>query len=260
MAAETQYTANTGMQTISTANSNLDGTGTLSSAIITGASNGTLIKSVTVKAIGNTTQGMVRLFIYDGSNTKLLTEVAVTAVTKSSNDPAFEVRVPLNYTLKSGWALKASTEKAESFNVLAEGQNWTYYATSVRADTTKYAAYNAAATISTANTNLDGTGTLGVPLAATGNGSIIRNVFIKANGNTTDGMVRLFLYDGTNSKLLTEVPVSAVTQSATNPTFSHTVHFTNTFALKSGWQLKASTEKAESFSIVSEAFDLSYPA
>ena len=64
MAEETQYVANTGMQTISTANSNLDGTGTLSSAILTGSANGTLIKTVTVKAQVTTTQGMVRLYIY----------------------------------------------------------------------------------------------------------------------------------------------------------------------------------------------------
>jgi hypothetical protein len=53
MAAETQYTANTGMVKISTANSNLDGSGTLGT-VLTGASNGTLIKTVTVKATSNT--------------------------------------------------------------------------------------------------------------------------------------------------------------------------------------------------------------
>src|SRR3990172_4619435 len=160
MAEETQYTANTGMQTISTENVNLDGSGTLSSAIVTGASNGTLIKTVTIKAQVNTTQGMVRLFIYDGTNTKLISEIEIPAVTKGANDPAFEITIPVDYALKSGWSLKASTENSESFNVIAEGLDWVYYTTSVRPESSKYTANTGMQTASTANTNLDGSGTL----------------------------------------------------------------------------------------------------
>src|ERR1051326_4588502 len=257
MAAETQYTMNTAQVTISTANSNLDGTGTLGT-VLTAASSGTLIKTVTVQAIVSTTQGMVRLFLYDGTNTKLLQEVEIPAVTKSSNDPAYSFTVPLNFCLKSGWVLKASTEKAESFNIIAEGEDWTYYATSVRSDTTKYTAYNAATSIATANTNLDGTGTMGTALVSSG--ANVWSVTIKAIVNTTDGMVRLFLYDGTNVKLLKEVPVRATTKSATAKAFEQEVRFPNGFALKSGWQLRAATEKAETFKIIAESTDLSYPA
>jgi len=257
MAAETQYTMNTGQVTISTANSNLDGTGTLGT-VLTAASNGTLIKTVTVKAIVSTTQGMVRLFIYDGTNTKLILEVEIPAVTKSFNDPAFETTVPLNFSLKSGWILKASTEKGESFNVIAEGQNWTYYATSVRSDTTKYAAYNAATSIATANTNLDGTGTMGTALVSSG--ANLLSVTIKAIVSTSDGMVRLFLYDGAAVKLFKEIPVRATTKSATARAFEYVVRFPDGFALKSGWQLRASTEIAETFKVIAESLDLSYPA
>jgi len=168
MAAETQYTANTGMVTISTANSNLDGSGTLSSAIITGASNGTLIKTVTIKASGSTTQGMIRLFVYDGTNTKLITEIEVPAVVPSYEYPAFGINVPLDFSLKSGWSLKASTENAENFNVIAEAQDWAYYVSSVRSETTKYTAKNGLAAISTANTNLDGSGTMSTVLTSIG--------------------------------------------------------------------------------------------
>lgn len=259
MAAETQYIANTGIGVISTANTNLDGTGTLVN-ILTGASNGTLIKTVTIKARVSTTQGMVRLFIYDGFNTKLLLEVEIPAVTKSASEPAFEITIPLNLTLKSGCILKASTEKAETFNVIAEGLNWSYYTSSVRADTTNSIIYNAATTISTANTNLDGTGTMGTALVASNNGANIQSVTIKARVNTTAGMVRLFLYDGTNVRLLTEVPVTATTKSATAKAFEHVVRFPDGFALKAAWQLRASTEKAESFSVVAESIEWNYPA
>ena len=64
MAAETQYTPNTGLATINTANSNVDGSGTLGTVLTADANKkGTFIKSVTVKASTDTAQGMVRLFI-----------------------------------------------------------------------------------------------------------------------------------------------------------------------------------------------------
>lgn len=262
MAEETQYTANTGMQTISTANTNLDGTGTLSAAIITGASNGTLIKTVTVKAQVNTTQGMVRLFVYDGSNTKLLTEIEIPAVTKGANDIAFETTIPLNYSLKSGWSLKASTEKGETFNVIAEGLDWTYYASSVRPESSKYTANTGMQTVSTANSNLDGTGTLSSSIiTGASNGTQLMSITIKALVNTTAGMVRIFLYDGSNTKLLKEIQVLAVTKSATAQAFFERVDFDgNGFSLKSGWSIKASTEKAESINVIVEGLDWVYPA
>src|ERR1051325_484701 len=157
MAEETQYTPNTGMVTVSAA-------GSISAAIITGASNGTLVKSAIIKAQVNTTHGKISLYISDGTNNRLFMEVNVQAITKSSVTPAFQVIVPINFKLKSGWSIKASTANAETFNVIVEGQDWTYYATSVRLETTKYVAYNAATTVSTANSNLDGTGTLGTAL------------------------------------------------------------------------------------------------
>jgi hypothetical protein len=125
MSERAKYSANTGLALISTANSNLNGTGTLGS-VITGASNGTLIKSITIKAIGNTTRGMIRLFIYDGSNTRILEEIKIPAVTKSSIDHSFEITLYINYTLKAGYTLKASTENAETFAITANGLDWTY--------------------------------------------------------------------------------------------------------------------------------------
>jgi len=263
MAAETQYTANTGMVSISTANTNLDGTGTLGTVLTASAAGtaGTLIKSVTVKATGNTTQGMVRLFIYDGTNTRLVAEIEVPAVTKGANDPAFEVRMETNFALKALEELRASTEKAESFNVIAEGLNWAYYASSVRSETTKYTANTGVVSIATANTNLDGTGTLGDVLTAASNGTLIQSVMVKAIVSTTAGMIRLFLYDGSSTKLLMEVPVSATTQSATAHTFARKITFNgNGLILKSGWHLKASTEKAENHTIAAEGLDITYPA
>lgn len=123
-----KYTANTGTTLISTANSNLNGTGTLGT-VITAASNGTLITRVFIKATTTVTRGMVRLFIYDGTNTCLLKEVSVnpvTIVTTTGIDQSFEAILDMNFNLKSGECLKASTEIANSFSVTAEGLDWTY--------------------------------------------------------------------------------------------------------------------------------------
>ncbi len=121
-----KYTANTGMALISTANSSLSGAGTLG-IVLTAASNGTLIKTITVNAIVNTTQGMVRLFIYDGSSlTELIEEFEIPPSIKSGTFPAYSVSYNVNYNLNAGYILKASTENAESFIVIAEGLDWAY--------------------------------------------------------------------------------------------------------------------------------------
>jgi hypothetical protein len=84
---------------------------------------------------------------------------------------------------------------------------------------------------------------------------------IKATVNTTDGMIRIFLWDGANTKLFREIPVNATTKSATAHSFSHRVVFgEDGFALKSGWQLAVATEKAETFNVVTEGLSWEYPA
>ena len=266
MAAETQYTANTGMAVISTANGETDGSGTLGTVLTSPASgaSGTLVKTVTIKAQGNTTHGMVRLFVYDGVTTRLVREIEISAVTKSATDPAFEITVPLDLHLEPSGILKASTQNAETFNVIAEGQDWAYYTTSVRPESTNYTADNSGmVTISTANSNLDGTGTLGTVFTANSDvkGALISSVTIKAQVSTTFGMIRLFLYDGTNTRLLTEVQVSAVTKSAIAHSFFARVNFGGRgFALQKSYALKASTENAESFNVHAEVLEWTYPA
>lgn len=261
MAAETQYTANTGMVVISTANSNLDGTGTLGT-VLTAASNGTLVKRITIKAQGTVTQGMVRLFVYDGSsNTRLIEEVLIPAITQGSTEMSFEQTIECNYRLQSGYILKAATQNAETFNVIAEGLNWTYYGSSVRPESTNFTANTGMALISTANSNLDGSGTLGTVLTASSskNGCRIESITIKAIVNTSYGMVRLFISDGTNKRLITEIFVPAITKSSVASSFSRKITLGN-FELKANYSLLASTQNAESFVIIAEGMDWEYPA
>jgi len=258
MAEVTQYAANTGMVTISTANSNLDGTGTLGT-VLTSENNGTLIKTVTIKSQGSTTEGMVRLFVYDGTNTRLLKEIEVPAVTQSAIFPSFETIVSLNFSLKAGYSLKASTENAETFNVIAEALNWSYYATSVRTDTTEYTANTGSGNISTANGNLNGIGTIVQILTASGSGTSIESITTKCQVSPPKGMVRLFIDDNNGHVLLfREVPIKPITKSSTATSFENTLVFENDFELQAGYSISAATQFGNTFSIAVEGLDWTY--
>lgn len=109
--------------------------------------------------------------------------------------------------------------------------------------------------ISTANTNRDGTGTIGTVFTAGSSGSRIDMIDVQATATTTAGMIRLFVHDGTTAFLVAELPVVAVTPSATNPAYSQQLN-TNTMTqflpivLPTGYSLRASTNNAEAFNVI----------
>lgn len=105
------------------------------------------------------------------------------------------------------------------------------------------------AAISTANTNRDGTGTLGTVVTAGSSGSRIDGVVVQASGTTTAGMVRLFLHDGTNARLWHEVQVTAITPSASVAAFRSELILDQPVILANGWSLRASTHNAEAFNV-----------
>ena len=102
--------------------------------------------------------------------------------------------------------------------------------------------------ISTANTNRDGTGTLGTVFSAGTNGSRIDMIAVQAIAATTAGMVRLFMHDGTNARLYREFEVAAVTPSGTVPAWRlNEMVMDPPLLLPNGWSLRASTHNGESF-------------
>jgi hypothetical protein len=116
--------------------------------------------------------------------------------------------------------------------------------------------------ISTANTARDGSGTTVAvatgPSSAqgTGVGKRIAAVMIVATGTTTAGMVRFFLSidGGTNKRLIAEVPVPAITVSATVAAYATTVPQLVGVVLQgqvssASCILYAATEKGETFNV-----------
>lgn len=102
--------------------------------------------------------------------------------------------------------------------------------------------------VSAANTNRDGTGTLVTVKTAGASGTKIEQIDIIATGTTTAGVVRLFIYDGTNTRLLAEQLIAAITPSATVEVAKYQLFFENLF-LPTTYQLRASTHNAETFNV-----------
>jgi hypothetical protein len=115
------HTARLENATISVANTATNGTGTIATVVV-GANQGTRVDYVMVKAVANTTAGMVRLFTREtGAGTwRLLTELPVTAVVGNAFTPFWSTpfRLPAIY-LGHNQELGASTQNAESFTVTA---------------------------------------------------------------------------------------------------------------------------------------------
>lgn len=118
----------------------------------------------------------------------------------------------------------------------------------------------AIAAISTANTNRDGTGTIGTVFTAGASGSRIDAVLVYATGTTTAGMVRLYIYNGTTAYLIKELPVLAITPGASTPAWgaqvSSTLERELPIIIPTGYSLRASTHNAETFNVVAMGGDL----
>ena len=96
-------TPNGGMGQVTTTNTARDGTGSNLVTVLTAGSFGTRVSKIRVQATGTTTAGVVRIFMKDGTNTRLLFEIMVTAATP--------------FVLPSGWTLIAGTHNSETFNI-----------------------------------------------------------------------------------------------------------------------------------------------
>lgn len=214
---------------------------------------------------------MVRLFIDDTSNTRLLKEIEIPAMGQSSTDNTFELTIPLNFKLESGYILKAATEYGDSFNVIAEGLDFDYYASSVRPESTNYTANTDSAAINTQNTNLDGSGTVATLVtaaaAASGyNGLAINSIYLKATTDIDPGMLRLYIQNtgtgSSNTFLFKEIPLVPTEPSGTFPSFSRVVRFPETLQIECEFKIVASIESTSGNAVIGtiDAMDWEYPS
>jgi hypothetical protein len=112
------------------------------------------------------------------------------------------------------------------------------------------------AQVSAANTNRDGTGTLVTVITGVAAGTRIAEVVVEATVTTTAGKVRLYLFDGTNTRLFDEVVIAAATPSASVRTTRVSTVYTNLILPSASWQLRASTHNAEAINVIALGADL----
>lgn len=117
-------TPNVGIAELSTANTNRDGTGTIVD-LFTAQTDGSKPSSIKAIAKAATTNGIINLFIYNGSAWLFWCQMAVTAITPSATVKAWEAWLPEDdlekLSLLTSWKLGAAPTQAETFNVIAYG-------------------------------------------------------------------------------------------------------------------------------------------
>ena len=119
------------------------------------------------------------------------------------------------------------------------------------ASTASYASVpkSAQVQITTINTARDWSWTLWTLVIWATNWTRVDDIYITAAVTTTAWMLRMFINDWTTTRLLQEIPVTAVTPSWTVPVWS--TYLSNLWIiLQSWWNLKFGADKAEAFNIV----------
>lgn len=130
MAATAQYasTPKIGSATLTTADTSLTAPTTVGT-VLTAGSSGTRIDYIDIQGVATTTACLVNLFIYDGSNYILWTQVPVIAVTSSTTAPAFAATLSSNVNsnimpliLPTGYSLRATVSVTQTgVRVTAQG-------------------------------------------------------------------------------------------------------------------------------------------
>lgn len=112
-------------------------------------------------------------------------------------------------------------------------------------------------TISTANTALDGTGSIGTAFTAQNDlkGSILNSMIIQATGDVPVGMIRIFHKpSGGSFVLLQEIPVPDITRTGQYPAFHREISLKKFLAQND--VIGVSTETATSFVVTSFGNDI----
>lgn len=108
--------------TVQTANTNRDGTGTITT-LLTGVAGGTRIERIRAKAGVTTTAGMLRFYLFNAAGTfvQLFDELLVTAITASSTVKTWEGELQYGslrfFVVPENFTLRASTAIGEVFTI-----------------------------------------------------------------------------------------------------------------------------------------------
>jgi hypothetical protein len=120
-----------GISTGTSANTNLDGTGTVAT-VFTAAANGSKIEKVILQHMGSNTGTVIRLFVNNGAtnatatNNFLVYEVALASNSVSQTAASTRVEVPLDLVLPNGYKLNCTTGTAIASGVMVTAAGGDY--------------------------------------------------------------------------------------------------------------------------------------
>jgi len=133
MATTAQYasTPKIGSALLTTADTSLTAPSTVGTVFTAGAS-GSRIDYIDVQGVATTSAGLVNIFIFDGTNYFLYTQIPVQAVTSSTTAPAFQAVISSNtnanilpINLPTGYSVRATTAVAQTgIRVIALGGDY----------------------------------------------------------------------------------------------------------------------------------------
>lgn len=120
------------------------------------------------------------------------------------------------------------------------------------ATTAQYAATPkvGSAVLTSADTSLTAPSTVSTILSAGSSGSRIDYIEIQGVATTVDGLINLFIHDGTNYILWQQVPILAITSSTTSPAFVANLSSNSNanvmpLCIPTGYSLRATTSVAQ---------------
>lgn len=122
MAATAQYasTPKIGSALLTTADTSLTAPTTVGTVFTAGAS-GSRIDYIEVQGVATTSSGLINVFIFDGTNYILYTQIPVLAITSSTTVPAFGAAISSNanpnilpINLPTGYSLRATTSVSQT--------------------------------------------------------------------------------------------------------------------------------------------------
>lgn len=107
------------------------------------------------------------------------------------------------------------------------------------------------ASVSTTNTNRDGTGTIVTILTGASTGTRINEIVIKSTNDPADSVLTLFIHDGTTAWLFDEVDLgNPAAATATLPSYRSVLTYNNLILPSTSWSLRAAISAAPTAGVI----------
>jgi hypothetical protein len=112
------------------------------------------------------------------------------------------------------------------------------------------------ASVSTANTAIDGTGTITDLITGVAAGTRVLEIAAQCSASSAAGLVNLFIYDGTTWTLFDQISISAATTSTTVKGNRNNATYVNLVLPSASWKIGCTTTIAQATRVYAFGGDL----